>query len=33
MAGSGKSTQAKRIAEQYNLKYYSGGEALKQLAL
>lgn len=33
MAGSGKSTQAKRIAEQYNLKYCSGGEALKRLAL
>lgn len=33
MAGSGKSTQAKRLAEKYCLKYYSGGEALKVLAV
>lgn len=33
MAGSGKSTQAKRLAEKYGLKYYSGGDALKALAL
>ncbi|MEM3550511.1 MAG: cytidylate kinase family protein [Candidatus Bathyarchaeia archaeon] len=33
MAGSGKSTQAKKLAERYSLKYYSGGEALKALAL
>jgi cytidylate kinase len=33
MAGSGKSTQAKRLAEKYGLKYYSGGDTLKALAL
>ncbi|MEM3538521.1 MAG: cytidylate kinase family protein [Nitrososphaerales archaeon] len=33
MAGSGKSTLAKRIAERYNLNYFSGGDALKQLAM
>ncbi|MGB9854045.1 MAG: (d)CMP kinase, partial [Candidatus Bathyarchaeales archaeon] len=33
MAGSGKSTQAKRLAKKYGLKYYSGGEALKALAI
>ncbi|MBX5321014.1 MAG: cytidylate kinase family protein [Candidatus Bathyarchaeota archaeon] len=33
MAGSGKSTLAKKLAEKYNLKYYSGGEALKALAI
>jgi len=32
MAGSGKSTVAKKLAEKYGLKYYSGGEALKALA-
>jgi cytidylate kinase len=32
MAGSGKSTLAKRIAEEYNLKYSSGGDALMALA-
>jgi len=32
MAGSGKSTQAKKLAEKYGLKYYSGGDALKALA-
>jgi len=32
MAGSGKSTVAKRIAAKYGLKYYSGGDALKALA-
>jgi cytidylate kinase len=33
MAGSGKSTLAKRLAEKYRLRYYSGGDALKALAL
>jgi len=33
MAGSGKSTVARRIAEKYGLEYYSGGEALKGLAI
>ncbi len=33
MAGSGKSTVAKKLAEKYGLKYYSGGEALKALAI
>jgi len=33
MAGSGKSTLAKKLAERYGLKYYSGGDALKALAL
>lgn len=33
MAGSGKSTVAKRLAEKYGLKYYSGGDALKALAI
>jgi len=33
MAGSGKSTVAKKIAEKYWLKYYSGGDALKALAI
>jgi cytidylate kinase len=32
MAGSGKSTVAKRLAEFYGLKYYSGGDALKAVA-
>ncbi len=32
MAGTGKSTLAKKIAEKYKLKYYSGGDALKALA-
>jgi len=32
LAGSGKSTVAKRIAEHYGLRYYSGGEALKTVA-
>jgi cytidylate kinase len=32
MAGSGKSTVAKKLAERYGLKYCSGGEALKELA-
>jgi len=32
MAGSGKSTVAKRLAEYYGLKYYSGGDALKAVA-
>lgn len=32
MAGSGKSTVAKKLAERYGLRYYSGGEALKELA-
>jgi len=33
MAGSGKSTAAKRLAEKYKLRYYSGGDALKSIAL
>jgi len=33
MAGSGKSTLAKKLAKKYGLKYYSGGEALKTLAI
>jgi cytidylate kinase len=33
MAGSGKSTLAKKIAEKYGLKYFSGGDALKTLAI
>jgi len=33
MAGSGKSTVAKKLAEKYGLKYYSGGDALKALAM
>jgi cytidylate kinase len=33
LAGSGKSTVAKRLAEKYGLKYYSGGDALKALAM
>ena len=32
MAGTGKSTQAKKLAEKYGIKYYSGGDALKALA-
>jgi len=33
MAGSGKSTLAKKVAEQYNLRYFSGGDALMELAM
>ena len=32
LAGTGKSTLAKRIAKKYGLNYYSGGDALKALA-
>lgn len=32
MAGTGKSTLSKRLAKKYNLKCYSGGDALKELA-
>jgi cytidylate kinase len=32
MAGTGKSTLSKKIAEKYGLKYFSGGNALKELA-
>ena len=32
MAGTGKSTLSKRLAEKYGLNYYSGGDALKALA-
>jgi len=32
MAGTGKSTLSKKLAEKYRLKYYSGGDALKDLA-
>lgn len=33
LAGSGKSTLAKKIADTYGLRYYSGGDALKALAM
>ncbi len=33
MAGCGKSTVAKKLAEKYGLTYFSGGNALKALAL
>jgi cytidylate kinase len=33
MAGTGKSTLAKRLAKKYGLRYYSGGDALKALAI
>jgi cytidylate kinase len=33
MAGSGKSTLARQVAEKYSLRYFSGGDALKSLAL
>lgn len=33
MAGSGKSTVARRIAEKYGLEYLSGGDALRALAV
>lgn len=32
MAGSGKTTVAKKLAKLYSLKYYSGGDALKAVA-
>ena len=32
MAGTGKSTLSKKLAEKYGLQSYSGGEALKELA-
>jgi CMP/dCMP kinase len=32
MAGTGKSTIAKKLARKYKLHYYSGGDALKDLA-
>ncbi len=32
LTASGKSTAARRIAEKFGLKYYSGGTALKELA-
>ncbi len=32
MAGTGKSTLSKKLAQKYKLKYYSGGDALKALA-
>jgi cytidylate kinase len=32
MAGTGKSTLAKKLAEKYGLRYFSGGDALKALA-
>jgi cytidylate kinase len=32
MAGTGKSTLSKRLAKKYELKYYSGGDALKEIA-
>ena len=33
MAGTGKSTLAKKLAKKYGLRYYSGGDALKALAV
>jgi cytidylate kinase len=33
LAGSGKSTLARKLAETYKLRYYSGGDALKALAM
>jgi cytidylate kinase len=33
MAGSGKSTLARKLAEKYELQYFSGGDALKALAV
>jgi len=33
MAGSGKSTVAKSLAQKYGLRYFSGGDALKALAM
>lgn len=33
MTGCGKSTVAKKLAEKYGLKYYSGGDALKALSV
>ncbi len=33
LAGSGKSTVAKQLAKHYGLDYYSGGDALKALAV
>lgn len=33
MAGSGKSTVARKLAEKYKLEYLSGGDALKALAV
>jgi CMP/dCMP kinase len=32
MAGTGKSTLAKKLAQKYRLRHYSGGDALKELA-
>ncbi|MCW4010001.1 MAG: cytidylate kinase family protein [Candidatus Bathyarchaeota archaeon] len=32
MAGTGKSTLAKKLAQKYGLKYYSGGDALRAVA-
>jgi cytidylate kinase len=32
MAGTGKSTLSKKLAEKYGLSYYSGGDVLKELA-
>lgn len=32
MAGTGKSTLSKKLAEKYELRYFSGGDVLKELA-
>ena len=32
LAGTGKSTLAKRLAKKFKLRYYSGGDALRELA-
>ena len=33
MTGTGKSTLARRLAEHYGLRYFSGGDALKEIAV
>src|SRR3989339_1947629 len=32
MAGTGKSTLSKKLAEKYGLRYFSGGDVLKEIA-
>jgi cytidylate kinase len=32
LAGTGKSTLSKKLAEKYRLRYFSGGDVLKELA-
>jgi cytidylate kinase len=33
LAGTGKSTLSKKLAEKYSLRYFSGGDVLKELAM